>query len=356
MTIAVSVIIPTRNRSARLAALLSSVARADSEGVSWEVVVIDNASSDGTHAAVLAAQRVMPTALKYVLEPEPGLHACRHRGAREASGEVLAYLDDDTLVDTCWLRGARPLLRGHADAVVSRILPVWESAVPPWLQELVGSGVYGPLTLLDLGSEQREVDSGYVWGAGFFIRRALVFELDGFNPDSMPAELLKFRGDGETGLMRKFAAAGRTALYDPSSTVAHCVPTARMTSSYLFERAFRQGISDSFSALRIELGVAPREASASGGESAARDSSTRWQDHASSTAARALRKAAVRIRGRLTPKTAGNRAKASFDSASRAASISGWDYHRRAVEADPALLRWVSRTSYLDAVLADYVG
>lgn len=357
--LAVSVVVPTRNRAERVARLLDSLARVDASQVPCEIIVVDNGSTDDTAVVVRRAASAAPVPLRYVYEPEPGLHVCRHRGAREARGEVLAYLDDDTQVRREWLRGAEPLLQGRADAVVCRILPEWEAPVPLWLMDLVETGVYGPLTLLDLGREQREVDATLVWGAGFFIRRSLVFELRGFHPDSMPAELLRFRGDGETGLMMKFAAAGHRAWYDPSSVVEHAVSAERMTHSYLRERFYRQGISDSFTALRAapswrgELGSAAEPVG-----------SLLPMDKAQPKAVPDgfLRTARQRMaggyrRGRTWASrnlTAPRRSRQRFNEDMWSAHRQGRDFHRRAAETDAGVLAWVRQSDYIGVSVASF--
>jgi glycosyltransferase involved in cell wall biosynthesis len=297
--------------------------------------------------------------IRYVSEPEPGLHAGRHRGAREARGEVVAYLDDDTQVHEDWLRGAEPVLRGLADAVACRILPQWEAPVTSWLEDLVSTGVYGPLTLLDLGEEQREVEPEFVWGAGFFIRRSLVFDLNGFHPDSMPAELLRFRGDGESGLMRKFAAAGHRAWYDPSSVVEHAMSTKRMTHLYLRERFYRQGISDSFAELRAELlsrvDLGPAAGLAESPRPAARTQPRVAPEGLLHVTPR--RMAGGIRRGRAWASrnlTASRRSRLRFDEDMRRAALRGRDFHRRAAESDTGVMAWVRLPHYIDVSLSDF--
>lgn len=355
----VSVVVPTRNRAARLARLLDSIARVRATQLAWEVIVVDNGSTDGTATVVRQAASTARMPLRYVYEPEPGLHAGRHRGAQEACGEVVAYLDDDTRVHEEWLRGAEPLLRGLADAVVSKFLPQWEAPVPSWLEDLVGTGTYGPLGLLDLGQEQREVEPRFVLGGGLFIRRAVVFELGGFHPDSMPAELLRFRGDGETGLMRKFAAAGHRAWYDPSSVVEHAVSVERMTHSYLRERYYRQGISDSFSELREELqsraDLGPTGEPAGSPRPAANTEPGAAPDGLLRVA---RRQAAGGIRrGRAWASrnlTASSRSRTQFDEDMQRAVLRGRDFHRRAAEANAGVVAWVRLPHYIGVSLSDF--
>jgi glycosyltransferase involved in cell wall biosynthesis len=95
VSIDVSVVVPTRNRSALLSLALASVLR--QRGVEIEVIVVDEASSDGT-AEVLAAAAAGDARLRVVRHDTPrGVSAARNRGAAEARGEWVAFLDDDDL-------------------------------------------------------------------------------------------------------------------------------------------------------------------------------------------------------------------------------------------------------------------
>ena len=197
-----SVIIPTRNRSKYLSALLDSLFLQEAGSFAWEILVVDNASTDYTHDVAQEKIRHSSIPLRYVYEPKPGLHQGRHRGTREADGELIAFLDDDTVLTPEWISGVDLILSKKADAVVSRIIPKWEESPPKWLTSLIADGRLSLLTLLDLGDEPKQIDPLLVWGASFFIRRSLVYELGGFHPDGMPPELLRYRGDGELGFFR----------------------------------------------------------------------------------------------------------------------------------------------------------
>jgi GT2 family glycosyltransferase len=105
----ISVVVCTRDRPESLRATLTSVLEA--EPAPFEVLVIDNApSGDATRALVaeLGDQR-----LRYIIEPVPGLSRARNRGVAEARGAIIAFTDDDVVVDRTWLTG---LERGFARA------------------------------------------------------------------------------------------------------------------------------------------------------------------------------------------------------------------------------------------------
>lgn len=250
-----SVIIPTRNRAASLEQTLYSLCSTQDPGHPYEVIVVDNGSTDATRQVTEVFKQALPQ-LKYVFEPNPGLHNGRHRGALVAKGQYLCYLDDDVKVDPLWLRSVVETFETTGAVLVGgKILPEYEQTPPDWLKEFVkpvGNYGYniGQLTLIDLGEQIREIDPIYVWGANFSIRKDVLFECGGFRPDSMPKELLNLRGDGETGLSRAIKQKGCKAFYHPRAMVRHCISKDRLTVEYFCSRMFNQGISDSFTEIR----------------------------------------------------------------------------------------------------------
>jgi glycosyltransferase involved in cell wall biosynthesis len=251
--IKLSVIIPTRNRSLLTGALLDSLAQLDPVPWEWEVLVVDNGSTDNTAEMVKEKQNTLPIRIRYVLEERPGLHQGRNRGAIEAKGKYLAYLDDDMLLAPSWLQGVAMLDEGKTDAVVGRIIPKWEASPPEWLNRMCEFGFFGPLALLDLGKEP--VATEHFYGCNLFIPRKTVLDFGGFHPDGMPQDLLQYRGDGETGLWMKMRVAGKSLWYSPLAIAHHIVPKSRMTAEYMKKRAYNQGISNSFSDLRMRHGL-----------------------------------------------------------------------------------------------------
>jgi len=100
----ISVVLCTRNRRDSLARCLDSLARAaDRAGLSWELVLVDNGSSDGTAELVAARQAAGDLPIGALAEARPGLARARNRGIAAAQGAIIAFLDDDCLVPPDWL-------------------------------------------------------------------------------------------------------------------------------------------------------------------------------------------------------------------------------------------------------------
>lgn len=101
--VAVSVVVSTRNRCSALALTLEAMTQLEvPPGLTWELIVVDNGSTDGTGALLERFAARLP--LRSVSEPVPGLSVARNAGVRAARGAVVAFTDDDCLVDRRWLR------------------------------------------------------------------------------------------------------------------------------------------------------------------------------------------------------------------------------------------------------------
>jgi glycosyltransferase involved in cell wall biosynthesis len=102
----VSVIVPTRNRSAALADLLAGLAVQVYPAARMEVLVVDNDSSDETEAVVKEAMASLPFSLRYHRKQNDGPASSRNRGAEMATGDILAFTDSDCIPSAGWIRKA----------------------------------------------------------------------------------------------------------------------------------------------------------------------------------------------------------------------------------------------------------
>jgi glycosyltransferase involved in cell wall biosynthesis len=242
-------VVPTHSRQDDLVVALESLNAAAGQRRSFEIVVVDNGSTDGTAALVEAWKGRASCPVRYVTEPRIGLHHARHAGARAAVGEILAFIDDDVRVEPTWLDAIRQAFSGPDVAVVGGpILPEWGAVPPRW----IGSVPASYLSLLDLGDDPVDLHwPEAVYGCNLAVRRSVLFEVGGFNPDGFADRRRRWlRGDGEMGLQRKVYAAGYRVRYDPGARVRHRIPAWRLTPAYFGQRAANSAISEVFGAIR----------------------------------------------------------------------------------------------------------
>lgn len=330
-----SVIVPTRNRAELLAKCLESMTEQTIDRDLFEILVVDNGSTDSTGSVCCKLERRIEN-LRYIHEPTLGLHAGRHRGLREATGEILVFADDDIEAFPTWLESVGIAFADPEVALVGgNNVPLFVEDPPDWLRRLwdrtlpQGGRALPALSILQLDGGVREMSPFQVWGCNFSVRKSVVLAAGGFHPDGMPEELRRFRGDGEVHVARQVKRSGMKCLFHPGASVFHKVTQDRMTVEYFFKRGFNQGISDSYTALREANSLKSQEA------------------------APLLRRGFARgWRMARDWVSLDSGARTALD-AQRSGYRRGNAFHQRAYLEDSELRAWVHKPTYLDVVEND---
>lgn len=334
--ISLSVIIPSLNRSAFLKDAIKSILSQDFPENRYEIIIIDNGSTDDTKTMVESFTTTRTPKIRYFFEKRPGLHVGRHRGAKEARGDILVFADDDIVATPSWLSSIWKAFE-ESDVVLAggNNLPLYESEPQEWLSHFWVECKYGRylgfLSLIDFKKEKREISPFYVFGCNFSIRKNILFELGGFHPDKMPQNLIRFRGDGETYVSRGIEDLGLKALFHPGATVYHRVLASRMTKEYFCQRSFEMGVGSSFSEIRKNKGL---------------------DDFRGMTCKVWLRKA-LTLAGQVRRLVGNRREPVEVRRIRRAiyeAHLKGRVYHRAEVKKDPRLLAYVLKDNYLEEI------
>src|SRR5579872_5616053 len=175
----ITVILCTYNRCQNLPTALESVAASVlPRSVDWEVLVVDNNSKDETREVVEEFCRRYPDRFRYLFEPQQGLSRARNAGVREARGDVLAFVDDDVMVEPAWLQNLTASLSDDRWAGAGgRIVLQWPSPIPKWLTT---DGPYARHGFpgFDQGPIAKELD-GPPFGTNMAFRRTM-FEKYGY--------------------------------------------------------------------------------------------------------------------------------------------------------------------------------
>jgi glucosyl-dolichyl phosphate glucuronosyltransferase len=258
----ISVVIATYNRARLLDDCLTHLARQRFQAGD-EVVVIDNGSTDDTAQIIERHRRTMGVPVHHLEESRPGKSIALARGLAVATGDVLAFTDDDVNVDRGWLDAIRAEMSGSDVALVGGpVAPRWERDTPAWLAfEAAGYGRFAaPLALLDYGRQPADLGVRTLLGANLAVRREVLQQVGGFAP-----HLGKKRGTLLSGedheFCRRVQAAGFRARYCPTARVHHWVPASRMRLPYFLSWFFWSGITN---AALDESTAAPRERSVIG--------------------------------------------------------------------------------------------
>jgi glycosyltransferase involved in cell wall biosynthesis len=249
----ITVLLCTFNRGRRLSTALDSVAaQILPDSVSWEVVVVDNNSTDQTREIVERYCRRYPGRFRYIFESHQGLSRARNTGIRESRGGVIAFIDDDVIAEPTWLQNlTASLYDGKWSGAGGRIVPPLDFNPPDWFtiggkMDLVGA----ILPVFDLGDQAGEMLRP-PYGTNMAYRKSM-FERHGmFRTDlGRCGNSLVMGEDTEFG--NRLMAAGGSLRYEPSAVVEHPVPEERLSKKF-----FRSWWLDYGRTRIIERGGAP---------------------------------------------------------------------------------------------------
>jgi len=242
MAVDVSVVVPSHNGAARLPAVLDHIAgQRPPAGLAWEVVLVDNDSTDGTAAAASQAWPASPgVPLRVVREPRLGLGHARVRGFAEARGDLVTWVEDDNWIAPDWLAVITAVMREHpgVGACGGVNEPVCETTPPAWFEEFQFAYAAGPQ-----GSMPGDVTvaRGHLWGAGLTVRRAAWEDLvgQGFRP--LLADRrgeANFNSGGDSEICFALRLAGWRLWFEPRLRLRHFLLAHRLDWRYL-RRMFR---------------------------------------------------------------------------------------------------------------------
>ncbi len=232
-----SVVICSYNRIEHVLPSVESVLAQTLPSGEYEVVVVDNCSTDGTAEAVQALAADHPE-VRYLYEGSLGLATARNTGWQAARGTYVAFLDDDARAGTDWLETARDLIERNPEnlcCVGGPIHPFYTSPKPDWWLD--------SYEIRTRGDVQRHLNRGEAFsGSNMIWRREILETYGGFESTAgmKGAEL----GMGEeTALFRRVwdGEPNPVFLYEPDLRVYHWVPAEKMTMRYILKRATANG-------------------------------------------------------------------------------------------------------------------
>jgi GT2 family glycosyltransferase/actin-like ATPase involved in cell morphogenesis len=239
----------TRDRQQLLAACLASLDEQTAPAGTYDVLVVDNGSTDGT-AAFLAAWAAKAGAKAdgdggnrhVVTEPVAGLSRARNAGIAAATGDIVLFLDDDALAPRGWVDAHLGVYRNGpaTGAAGGPVMLTWPEGRPAWLAPQLEHW----FSALDHGDQAGPFPEDHgPYGTNMSLRRDVLAEVGGF------AERLGRRGASllsseEAELWRRLWAAGHAIAYEPAALLLHQVSAARLQRRWLVRRGWGQGRSN----------------------------------------------------------------------------------------------------------------
>jgi glycosyltransferase involved in cell wall biosynthesis len=240
-----TVLVCTYNRAQPLAETLDSLARTVAPNLAWEVLVVDNNSTDETRPVVTSRIDRFPVALRYLFEPVQGKSYALNTGIAASDAAIVAFTDDDVRVSAGWLdAGCRALLDNFEfEYTGGPVRPIWEGTQPSWL-DTARADLWGTLAILDYGpvpfcfEDRRRVPLG----ANMAVRRSLIDRIGGFDPE-LGRRGASLTGQEQAEFFCRSRAAGARGLYVPRMSLDHHVPASRLTLDYFRRWWYWKGVS-----------------------------------------------------------------------------------------------------------------
>ena len=228
----VSAVICSYNRARFIINAVESIFNQDFDKNKYEVIVVDNNSPDNTVALLEAYKATHPNYnFSYYVEYQQGVANTRTRCAKEANGEIIAFLDDDSTAEPGWLSSIAEFFDTHPKAYSTggKIIPKFLTDIPDWYSKyffgLVGNFDQGPVV-------KRLTGIRYPSGANMAFRKKVFDEIGYFNAD------LGRKGTGllateEKDIYLRILAAGHEVWYLPHVAVLHCVEANKFDKAYV---------------------------------------------------------------------------------------------------------------------------
>jgi glycosyltransferase involved in cell wall biosynthesis len=246
----VSVALCTYNRCRVLHDAIESVLSQQPTSVRYELIVVDNNSTDDTKRVVDRFVTRGCSNLRYVFESQQGLSYARNRAVSVARAPLLAFTDDDIRVDPHWIATIKRTFDSHPDAawIGGKVLPTWAGVPPKWLT----TEHWSPLAVQDHGDVPFYITSERqlcLIGANLAIRKSVLEASGGFQPDlQRVADSVGSMEDHE--LQIRMWKADRRGFYMPDLVVMSDVAPDRLTKKY--HRRWHRGHGHFYAKARLD--------------------------------------------------------------------------------------------------------
>jgi GT2 family glycosyltransferase len=221
----VTVVVPTRNRPLALRACLRQLRSLDRPGLDF--VIVDNAPDDDSSELAFLDEVSGDVRFRYVREPRPGVSCARNRGLAEATGDFLAYVDDDVRVDASWVNAlVRGFTRASTVACVTGLVCTasLSTAAEHYFDGKVSWSDRCDRSLYNLDTPN--MDALYPYAAGLFGAGAsMAFRTESLRSVGGFDEALgvgsKTAGGEDLDIFVRIIRAGLSIAYEPAAVVWH---------------------------------------------------------------------------------------------------------------------------------------
>ena len=203
--------------------------------VAWELIIVDNASTDGTQeTAIQHLSEDLKKITRVVFENALGIRNARLRGIAESQYEYICFIDDDNWICPDWVDVVYDIMskRSEIGACGGSGLPIFEGSPPLWFEQYKHCYAVGPQNEI---AGYVESSAGYLWGAGLTIRKSAWADIISYGfPFTLVGRSGSTLSAGEdVEICFALRCCGWRLWYDDRLTYYHVIPAFRLTLEYL---------------------------------------------------------------------------------------------------------------------------
>jgi glucosyl-dolichyl phosphate glucuronosyltransferase len=238
----ISIIICTYNRCRSLDTVLQSVQNLSAApGLAWETLVIDNNSGDATRDVVEKHAAAGPGTVRYLFEGRQGKSHALNTGIKTARGEILAFTDDDVVIDPAWLLNFRNTFeRYECCGAGGRIVPVLPGKKPNWLRTDTPTPYLNALGCFDYGEGCCDLKHP-PFGANMAFRKSVFTRHGPFRTDLGPTEGNAMGKGEDSELSLRLLGRGEKIMYVPGAIVYHRVQEEKLNKKSFLSYYYNYG-------------------------------------------------------------------------------------------------------------------
>jgi glycosyltransferase involved in cell wall biosynthesis len=232
-----SIIICSYNRASYISDALTSLYNQSSELDNFEVIIVDNNSTDNTKEVYAAwRQANVNGQFNFISENQQGASFARNTGAAIAKGEWVCFMDDDAVATADYVKNIikhiqdQPFIVGFGGRIIPKYIPAEPKWMSYYVSSLVGNFDYAP-TACAFENGKYPLESNMI------VKKSVYDQIGGFNVN-LPGVVgtLRIGGEGKE-LFYKILALGHKIYYDPSICIHHVVEVKKLTSEYMYRVA-----------------------------------------------------------------------------------------------------------------------
>jgi glycosyltransferase involved in cell wall biosynthesis len=239
-----SVVICTYNRAKYLGETLESIAKQNYPKDKFEIVIVDNNSNDDTEVVSSTFKSQYPDlTVLYFMESQQGISYGRNKGVFEASGEFIAFIDDDETIDPDYLTHLDRFFSDYPDASLcgGPVVPILETARPNWLSPYTMRPITGAY---NKGKKIITVKPKDYPGTGHAtFRRSLFLQYGGFNTE-LGRKGNSLMGAEDKDFFLRLIQNGVKCYYFPLAVIYHHIPASKLTDDFFRRITYAIGKSE----------------------------------------------------------------------------------------------------------------